>query len=44
MNKVYTCVESLRVELTNKPLTWVQEFGTKGLQSLLNVLNECYRQ
>ena len=42
--KVLNCLESLRVELTNKTLTWVQDFGTKGLQSLLSVLNECYRK
>ncbi|KAL0280838.1 UNVERIFIED_CONTAM: hypothetical protein PYX00_002011 [Menopon gallinae] len=44
VNKVYSCVESLRIALTNNPLTWVQEFGTEGLQSLLNVLAECYRK
>ncbi|KAF0298551.1 Protein diaphanous [Amphibalanus amphitrite] len=43
VQKTYQCVESLRIALTNNPLTWVQEFGTKGLKQLLSVLNECYR-
>ena len=42
LNKRYSCVESLRIALTNNPLTWVQEFVTEGLQLLLGVLNECY--
>lgn len=41
-NKLYGCIESLRIALTNNPLKWVEEFGTKGLKKVLNVLNECY--
>ncbi|XP_054006199.1 protein diaphanous isoform X1 [Hylaeus anthracinus] len=43
VNKIYSCVESLRIALTNNPLSWVQEFGTKGLKQVLATLNECYR-
>ena len=44
VNKLYGCIESLRIALTNNPLKWVEEFGTKGLKQVLNVLNECYRK
>ncbi|XP_026463848.1 protein diaphanous-like, partial [Ctenocephalides felis] len=44
LNKTHACVESLRIALTNNPLSWVQDFGTKGLQQLLETLNECYRK
>ncbi|XP_026682784.1 protein diaphanous, partial [Diaphorina citri] len=43
VNKMYSCIESLRIALTNHPLSWVNEFGTNGLKSLLSILNECYR-
>ncbi|XP_051163052.1 protein diaphanous isoform X7 [Leptopilina boulardi] len=43
VNKIYNCVESLRIALTNNTLSWVQEFGTKGLKQVLATLNECYR-
>ncbi|VVC38770.1 Diaphanous autoregulatory (DAD) domain,Formin, GTPase-binding domain,Armadillo-like helical,Formin, FH3 [Cinara cedri] len=42
-NKTYNCVVSLRIALTNHPLSWVSEFGTEGLRQVLSVLNECYR-
>lgn len=42
-NKLYNCIESLRIALTNNTLKWVEEFGTKGLKQVLKVLNECYR-
>ncbi|CAG5082226.1 Similar to Diaph3: Protein diaphanous homolog 3 (Mus musculus) [Cotesia congregata] len=44
VNKIYSCIESLRIALTNNPLSWVQEFGTKGLKQVLATLNECYRK
>lgn len=44
VNKIYNCIESLRIALTNNPLSWVQEFGTKGLRQVLATLNECYRK
>lgn len=43
VNKMYNCIESLRIALTNNPLSWVQEFGTTGLKQVLSILNECYR-
>ncbi|XP_047350616.1 protein diaphanous isoform X2 [Vespa velutina] len=43
VNKIHNCIESLRIALTNNPLSWVQEFGTKGLKQVLATLNECYR-
>eukprot|EP00095_Tigriopus_kingsejongensis_P005027 maker-scaffold139_size317827-snap-gene-2.29 protein:Tk05027 transcript:maker-scaffold139_size317827-snap-gene-2.29-mRNA-1 annotation:"protein diaphanous-like isoform x2" len=43
LQKKYSCVESLRVALTNNSLEWVKEFGTKGLKQVLSLLNECFR-
>ena len=44
LQKKYSCIESLRVALTNNSLEWVQEFGTKGLKQVLSLLNECFRK
>ena len=44
LQKKYSCIESLRVALTNNSLEWVQEFGTKGLKIVLSLLNECFRK
>lgn len=44
VSNIYNCIESLRIALTNNPLSWVQEFGTKGLKQVLATLNECYRK
>lgn len=45
LQKKYSCIESLRVALTNNNLEWVQEFGTKGgLKQVLSLLNECFRK
>ena len=41
--KIHECLESLRIALTNNPLTWVREFGEAGLKQLIAMLNECYR-
>jgi len=43
LQKKYSCIESLRVALTNNSLEWVQDFGNKGLKQVLSVLNECFR-
>ncbi|XP_040571681.1 protein diaphanous isoform X5 [Lepeophtheirus salmonis] len=43
LQKKYSCIESLRVALTNNSLEWVQEFGTKGLKQVLSLLKECFR-
>ncbi|GBP24839.1 Protein diaphanous homolog 3 [Eumeta japonica] len=42
VGKLHSCVENLRIALTNNPLSWIQEFGTKGIDSLLSTLNICY--
>lgn len=39
--KLHSCVQSLRIALTNKSLNFVQEFGTSGLKVLLNQLKMC---
>ncbi|XP_028145731.1 protein diaphanous isoform X2 [Diabrotica virgifera virgifera] len=40
LNKCLNCVESLRVALTNNPVSWVEKFGTiGGLQKLEQVLD-----
>ncbi|KAJ8930937.1 hypothetical protein NQ314_016201, partial [Rhamnusium bicolor] len=36
--KFQNCVESLKVALANNPLSWVEKFGSIGLQKLLQVL------
>nr|CAI5823971.1 unnamed protein product [Callosobruchus analis] len=38
IHKYLNCVESLRVALANNPLSWVEKFGSVGLQLLLQVL------
>lgn len=44
VHKIYTCMESLRIALTNNPLSWVHDFVCEGLNQVLNILNECYRR
>lgn len=42
--KLYNCIESLRIALTNNPVSWVKEFGeNQGLACILAVLNNCYK-
>merc|ERR1719430_1013511 len=41
--KKFSCIESLRVALTNNTLEWVQEFGNKGLEQVLEDLHEGFR-
>merc|ERR1719369_2064660 len=43
LDKKLSCIESLRVALTNNSLEWVQEFGNQGLEQVLEILNECFR-
>lgn len=41
--KLYKCIESLRIALTNNPVSWVKEFGqNQGLQCILAILSNCY--
>ncbi|XP_072948697.1 protein diaphanous [Epargyreus clarus] len=42
VGKLHGCLENLRIALTNNPLSWIEEFGTKGIESLLTTLNVCY--
>ncbi|KAM8909942.1 protein diaphanous homolog 1 isoform 2-T2 [Spinachia spinachia] len=36
--QLLSCLESLRVSLSNNPVSWVQTFGNEGLALLLNLL------
>ncbi|XP_038219830.1 protein diaphanous [Zerene cesonia] len=42
VGKLHGCLENLRISLTNNPLSWIEDFGTKGIESLLTTLNVCY--
>ncbi|XP_061381445.1 protein diaphanous isoform X6 [Danaus plexippus] len=42
VGKLHSCLENLRISLTNNPLSWIEEFGPKGIESLLTTLNVCY--
>ncbi|VVC99649.1 unnamed protein product [Leptidea sinapis] len=42
VGKLHGCLENLRISLTNNPLSWIEEFGAKGIESLLTTLNVCY--
>ncbi|XP_042905089.1 protein diaphanous isoform X1 [Parasteatoda tepidariorum] len=42
VHKLFQCLESLRIALTNNTVSWVQEFGSRGLDKLLQILNSCY--
>ena len=39
LGKILTCVESLRIALTNNPLSWVREFGSHGMRSIFKILD-----
>jgi hypothetical protein len=39
---VASIISSLRVDLTNRTLEWVKQFGSTGLKTLLNVLSHCH--
>ena len=38
--KISSCIESLKVALTNSGLDWVQEFGNDGLNQVLNLISK----
>ncbi|XP_040610898.1 protein diaphanous homolog 3 isoform X2 [Mesocricetus auratus] len=38
--RLFTCLESLRVSLTSNPVSWVQSFGHEGLGLLLDILEK----
>lgn len=37
-NKIYQCVESLRVALTSNPISWIKEFGEPGIDEIVKLL------
>lgn len=39
LDKILKCVESLRIALTNNPLSWVREFGSQGMKCIFKVLD-----
>ncbi|XP_066262081.1 protein diaphanous isoform X2 [Euwallacea similis] len=39
LTKLLNCTESLRVALANNPLSWVEKFGSQGIQLVLKVLD-----
>ncbi|XP_078683942.1 protein diaphanous homolog 2-like isoform X1 [Branchiostoma floridae x Branchiostoma belcheri] len=41
--RLYSTISSLRVSLTSNPVSWVQNFGDEGLNTLLHILEECYQ-
>lgn len=42
LTKVANVVESLRIALSSQPVSWVEQFGAEGLNTLLDVLNDAY--
>lgn len=38
--KKFSAIESLRIALTNNPLSWLKEFGLAGLHCILNILGK----
>lgn len=43
-HKIYACIESLRVALTNNPLSWIEEFGEDGIDEIINLLRRCKKE
>ncbi|CAO1423226.1 unnamed protein product [Diamesa tonsa] len=43
-NKIYQCIESLRVALTSNPISWIKEFGEAGIDEIVNLLRECKKR
>ncbi|XP_013110083.2 protein diaphanous [Stomoxys calcitrans] len=41
--KIYACLESLRVALTNNPLSWIEEFGEDGIDEVIKMMSRCKR-
>ncbi|KRF98360.1 uncharacterized protein Dwil_GK14913, isoform B [Drosophila willistoni] len=39
-NKIYQCVESLRVALTSNPISWCREFGEAGIGQIEKLLTK----
>jgi hypothetical protein len=43
LSKTANLVESLRITLSSHPVSWVKEFGPKGLILILEKLNDVYK-
>lgn len=39
--KLLTCLERLRVALTNKPISWIKEFSEDGIDEIVGILQRC---
>lgn len=39
--KLLTCLERLRVALTNKPISWIKEFSEDGIDEIVCILQKC---
>ncbi|XP_053094324.1 protein diaphanous homolog 3 isoform X2 [Pangasianodon hypophthalmus] len=42
--RLFACLDSLRVSLTSNPVSWVQSFGHEGLGLLLDILERLLRK
>lgn len=38
--KIFQCMESLRVALTSNPISWISEFGEEGIDEIVNLLRD----
>ncbi|XP_054740650.1 protein diaphanous [Anastrepha obliqua] len=43
-NKIYQCLESLRVALTSNPISWIKEFGEDGINEIVLLLRRCSKE
>ncbi|XP_036212605.2 protein diaphanous isoform X2 [Bactrocera oleae] len=43
-NKIYQCLESLRVALTSNPISWIKEFGEDGINEIILLLRRCLKE
>ncbi|XP_011194450.2 protein diaphanous isoform X2 [Zeugodacus cucurbitae] len=43
-NKIYQCLESLRVALTSNPISWIKEFGEDGINEITLLLRRCLKE
>lgn len=43
ISKIAHITESLRITLSSHPVSWVKNFGTRGLELILDILNDVYR-
>lgn len=42
--KIYQCLESLRVALTSNPISWCKDFGEDGINEIVKLLQICKQQ